>query len=407
MSEPKDRIQPTWLPQVRPGDLPDLAVALAPSGLALMLYGSPGVGKTALLQGLGTEPRLVAWASGRCGRDLEALPVVTLSAPELNVEDLLGVPLVEELVRRLPGGGEGRFQVTRWATPAVLDPTGPFVLFIDEPNRCDPSVRNALFQLMTGRTTSAGFRLPPGSLVCMAGNRLEDRAGVRSLDTAFSNRCAHFELLVDPEAWLDWAACQPGFSPLVRAFVARHPGHLCRFDPASPSPQQPTPRTWAGAGLGLPRAPDALQAALLQGLVGVEAAQLFRTFLKHADVVPEVGRLLEDPGTVRIPPEGQLDQAWILATALGDHLATPGPVSPGQLDPLGHAVGVVLGRLAAAGFEEVAVFALKRAWRNAERQGSRGPGGAQGPRFFSAVRALSGTPSFRTFLEAMEDEGVA
>jgi hypothetical protein len=401
-----EKIQPAYLPQIHGKDLPDLAVAMAHSGLALMLYGSPGIGKTAMLQGLGAEPRLVAWASAQCGDPLQALPVVTLSAPELNVEDLLGVPTVEELLRRLPDGTERAFKVTRWATPAALDPTRPFVLFIDEPNRCEPSVRNALFQLITGRTTSGGFCLPRGSVVCMAGNRLEDRAGVRSLDTAFSNRCAHFELMVDPEAWLDWAASQPGFSTLVRAFLGRHPGYLCRFDPASPSPQQPTPRTWAGAGFGLPKAPEALHSQLMQGIVGVEAAQLFRSFLKHADVVPDTARLLEAPETVRVPSEGQLDQAWILATALSDHLVTPSKVPAGQLDPLGHAVGVVLGRLARVGFEEVAIFSLRRAWRNAEKQKAGGAAVAN-LRFFSAIRTLSDSPSFRRFLEAMQAEGAA
>jgi len=401
-----EKIQPNYLPQVRPGDLPDLAVAMAHSGLAMMLYGSPGIGKTALLQGLGREPRLAAWASEQCGERLAALPVVTLSAPELNVEDLLGVPTVEQLIRRLPDGTDRAFKVTRWATPAALDPTRPFVLFIDEPNRCEPSVRNALFQLITGRTTSSGFCLPLGSVVCMAGNRLEDRAGVRSMDTAFSNRCAHFELMVDHEAWLDWASRQKDFSPIVRAFLARHPGYLCRFDPASPSPQQPTPRTWAGAGFGLPKAPGPLQPQLMQGIVGAEAAQLFRSFQKHADVVPEVARLLEAPEAVKVPLEGQLDQAWILATALSDHLTTPSRVPMGQLDPLGHAVGVVLGRLARAGFEEVAIFSLRRAWRNAEKQ-RQGGGVTPNLRFFSAIRTLSDSPSFRRFLEAMQDEGAA
>jgi len=389
-----------------PGDLPDLAVALAGSGLAMMLYGSPGIGKTALIQALGDEPRLIAWASGQGGGGIETLPVVTLSAPELNVEDLLGVPTVEDLVRRLPGGEERSFKVTRWATPAALDPTRPFVLFIDEPNRCEASVRNALFQLITGRTTSAGFCLPRGSVVCMAGNRLEDRAGARGLDTAFSNRCAHFELGVDAEAWLDWAARQPGFSPLVRAFLARHPGLLNRFDPASPSPQQPTPRTWAGAGMALARTPAPLQAAILQGIVGIEAAQLFRGFQRQAGVVPDPAQLLRAPELVPVPGEGRLDQAWILATALGDHLATPATCPAGQRDPLGHAVGVVLGRIATAGFEEVAVFALRRAWRQVEPL-RKGTGRLPNLRFFSAVMALSEQPCFRHFLEAMRQEGAA
>ena len=401
-----EKIQPTYLPQVRPGDLPDLAVGLAHSGLAMMLYGSPGIGKTSLFQALGDEPRLVAWASEQSGESLITLPVVTLSAPELNVEDLLGVPTVEDLMRRLPDGSERKFKVTRWATPAALDPTRPFVLFIDEPNRCEPSVRNALFQLITGRTTSGGFCIPKGSVVCMAGNRLEDRAGVRSMDTAFSNRCAHFELLVDHEAWLDWAFRQQDFSPVVRAFLARHPGYLSRFDAASPCPQQPTPRTWAGAGFSLPKVHESLHGQMMQGIVGAEAAQLFRSFQKHADAVPDVARLLEDPKGVKIPTEGQLDRAWILGTALCDHLTTESKARIGERDPLGHAVGIVLGRLAQAGFEEVAIFSLRRAWRNVEKV-RKGGSSLPNLRFFSAVQTLSETPSFQRFLDAMQQEGAA
>ena len=394
------------LPTARPLDLPDLAVAVAHSGLALMLYGSPGIGKTALVQALGDEPRLAAWASARFGSPLQGLPVVTLSAPELNVEDLLGVPTVEDLLRHLPDGRQQSFKVTRWATPALLDPTHPFVLFIDEPNRCEPSVRNALFQLITGRTTSGGFCLPQGSIVCMAGNRLEDRAGVRSMDTAFSNRCAHFELVVDPEAWLDWAAGQPDFSPLVRAFIARHPGYLTRFDPASPHPQQATPRTWAGAGFSLAKSPEPFHAKLLHAMVGIEAAQLFRAFQKHADVVPDVAHLQESPETVLIPQEGQLDQAWILATALSDHLVSLSSVPMGQRDPLGTAVGIVMARLAKVGFEEVAIFSIRRAWRNAEKQ-RRNSYALPNLRFFSAVQTLSECPSFRHFIKAMQEEECA
>lgn len=394
-----ETLQPVLIPRVTPQDLPALALAMARSGLALMLYGGPGIGKTSLFQALGRDRDLVAWSRAASGQDFRDLPVVTLSAPELNVEDLLGVPTVEDLVQ-----GDHRRKVTRWATPAMLDPTRPFILFIDEPNRCEPAVRNALFQLITGRATSGGFALPRGSVVCMAGNRLEDRAGVRSLDTAFTNRCGHFELVVDPEAWLAWADGQEGFSPLVRAFIARHPGYLNRFDPKSPSPQQPTPRTWAGLGACLGTAPAHLHQALVQGMLGTECAQIYRAFQQHAHVVPSVEQLATDAEGVAVPREGQLDQAWIFATAMGDHLATECAAPPPRRDPLGHGVGIALGRLARAGFEEVTIFALRRAWRRVEerRVGKALPN----LRFFTAIQTLSQVPAFAHFLQAMHREGV-
>ncbi len=403
MTKNPEALAPTLLPRISPDQVPGLALAMAHSGLALMLYGSPGIGKTALVQALGRDRGLRAWAEAQCGVTLDALPVVTLSAPELNVEDLLGVPTVEALVRKRADGSEGTRKVTSWATPALLDPDRPFVLFIDEPNRCEPSVRNALFQLITGRSTSAGFALPKGSLVCMAGNRLEDRAGVRSLDTAFNNRCAHFELVVDAEAWLVWAAGQPAISPLVRAFIAAHPESLNRFDPNSTLPQQPTPRTWEGLGRAL-HGGTFESAPLAHGLVGPEMGRIFNAFAAQADVLPRREELLRDPEGIALPKAGELDRAWILSTHLVDHLTQDADEGA---DPMGCAVATVLGRLATAGYEEVAVFTLRRAWRRIDAERDKAAPLPLRKRFFQAMPALAQIPVFQTLAAALDQVGAA
>jgi hypothetical protein len=395
------------IPIVSTSQLSDLVLTMARSGLALMLYGAPGIGKTSLLQDMGHHADLLAWASEKAGRAIDELPVVTLSAPELNVEDLLGVPTVEELVRRLPEGGTKAFQVTRWALPALFDPTRPFILFIDEPNRCEPAVRNALFQLITGRTTTSGFELPKGSVVVMAGNRLEDKAGVRTLDTAFNNRCGHFELQVDPETWLDWAQAQPGFSPMVRAFIGRHPNFLIRFNPASPHPQQATPRTWAALGLARDLAPEPLRDSLALGLLGPETGQLFKAFQKHADAMPTLEQILKDPDGLPVPDGRDLDKAWILATALSDFL-NPGTTEAKVNDSaVGAAVGTVICRLGQAGFEEVITFSLRRAWRVIQEEGIRLRKPPRAQRFLGAVKVLSLDPVFGSFAEALNEPGAA
>jgi hypothetical protein len=395
------------IPVVSTSQLSDLVLTMARSGLALMLYGAPGIGKTSLLQDMGHHADLLAWASEKAGRTIDELPVVTLSAPELNVEDLLGVPTVEELIRRLPEGGTKAYQVTRWALPALFDPTRPFILFIDEPNRCEPAVRNALFQLITGRTTTSGFELPKGSVVVMAGNRLEDKAGVRTLDTAFNNRCGHFELQVDPEAWLDWAQAQPGFSPMVRAFIGRHPNFLIRFNPASPHPQQATPRTWAALGLARDLAPEPLRDSLALGLLGPETGQLFKAFQKHADAMPTLEQILKDPDGLPVPDGRDLDKAWILATALSDFLSPGTSEAKANDSAVGAAVGTVICRLGQAGFEEVITFSLRRAWRVIQEEGTRLRKPPRAQRFLGAVKVLSMDPVFSSFAEALNEPGAA
>lgn len=395
------------IPVISTSQLSELVIAMARSGLALMLYGAPGIGKTSLLQGLGHHEGLLDWSSEQAGRPVDELPVVTLSAPELNVEDLLGVPTVEDLVRNLPQGGTRAFKVTRWALPALFDPTRPFILFIDEPNRCEPAVRNALFQLITGRTTTSGFELPKGSVVVMAGNRLEDRAGVRILDTAFNNRCGHFELKVDADAWLDWAQGQSGFSALVRAFIGRHPNYLVRFNPTSPHPQQATPRTWAALGLALEKAPEPLRDKLAVGLLGPETGQLFKAFQKHADAMPTLEQVLKNAEHLPVPSGKDLDKAWIFTTALSDFLH-PGLYPCQATDSaVGQAVGKVLCRLGHEGFEEVVIFSVGRAWRLIQEEGTRRRKSPRAQRFMKVVQGLAADPAFGPFAHLLNDSGAA
>jgi len=391
------------IPSISTSQLSDLVLTMARSGLALMLYGAPGIGKTSLLQGLGRHGDLLGWASHQAGYAIEELPVVTLSAPELNVEDLLGVPTVEDLVRHLPSGATKAFRVTRWALPALFDPTHPFILFIDEPNRCEPAVRNALFQLITGRTTTSGFELPKGSVVVMAGNRLEDKAGVRALDTAFNNRCGHFELEVDVDAWLDWAQAQAGFSPVVRAFIARHPSYLIRFNASSPHPQQATPRTWAALGLSRDQAPVAMRESLALGLLGPETGQLFKAFQKRTDAIPTLEDLLTDPHSIPVPDGRDLDRAWILATALSDFLVARTEEPRKQAQAIGSAVGCVVCRLGQVGFEEIVAFAIRRTWRVLEEEGSRLGKPPRTQRFLAAVAAVSADPAYSAFAKAAQE----
>ena len=56
------------IPIVSTPQLSDLVLTMARSGLALMLYGAPGIGKTSLLQEMGRHTDLLAWASTRAGR---------------------------------------------------------------------------------------------------------------------------------------------------------------------------------------------------------------------------------------------------------------------------------------------------------------------------------------------------
>ena len=74
---------------------------------------------------------------------------------------------------------------------------------------------------------------------------------------------------------------------------------------------------------------------------------------------------------------------------------------------LGTAVGTVIGRLGQAGFEEVVTFAMRRAWRVIQEEGTRLHKPPRAQRFLCAVKTFATDPAFSCFAEAVNEPGAA
>src|SRR5207302_10011069 len=157
-----------------------------------------GIGKSALVRAAGQEL---------------GLPCVVLLGTQLAPEDLIGVPRIREI-------DPGRF-ATEFCPPGAILRPAPFLLFVDELNSAVPDVQKAFYSLILDRRLG-DYQLPEGSRVVGAGNRIEDRALVRPMATALSNRMLHVALEPSADAWLAWAA-ENGIHALVLEFVRARP----------------------------------------------------------------------------------------------------------------------------------------------------------------------------------------
>jgi MoxR-like ATPase len=406
------------IPNILTEGMAPMAAAMAMANKGVMFHGAPGIGKTAIATTLGGDPDLVDWSNQQSGLHLKALKVVTLSAPELNPEDLMGVPTIKEVVRRFEKENRSETcRVTVWATPTMLDPTEPFILFIDEPNRCEPAVRNALFQLVTGNTTSSGFKMPPGSVVIAAGNRAEDKAGTRSMDNAWTNRFAHMNVSVSVPAWLDWAQ-ENGLSPVVRAFIKRNPSYLSeKFDASDPSPAKPTPRSWEGVGRIYADKGNSniLKTIAAEGLIGKPGAQLLKAFAKHEEAIPDPDVLKKNPDSIKIPAANDMDTAWAMSMALADQMVrAPGPGMHVFQDPLALGIAHVLKKFVQV-HPEAAMYSLEAARRSlkaaadkaAQDKGSQKPGGFGATVFLGVASALGKDERFKKLFQAIIGAGAS
>lgn len=206
---------------------------------SLLLLSPPGVGKS----------DIVRQAAAEAGLECRSL-LGTQIAPE----DVSGIP-------RIIG------ERSVFCPPRVLLPENakPFCLFLDELPACAPDIQKAFYSLLLERRLGE-HPLPPGTWVVAAGNRMEDRALVRSMSSALINRVILLHVRVDAQEWLKWAH-HSGIRQDIQDFIRENPSALLRDVPTSPVPFS-TPRAWASLSESLNLAQQAglLNSEILKAL---------------------------------------------------------------------------------------------------------------------------------------------
>lgn len=182
---------------------------------SFLLLSAPGVGKSEMVYQAAAEAKL---------------PCRSLLGTQIAPEDVSGVP-------RIIG------ERSVFCPPRMLLPENPepFCLFLDELPACAPDVQKAFYSLLLERRIGE-HQLPKGTWVVAAGNRVQDRALVRSLSSALINRVTILHVRVEVDEWLAWAT-SAGVREDIRSFVSYMPDALMRPVPNEPVPFS-TPRAW-------------------------------------------------------------------------------------------------------------------------------------------------------------------
>jgi MoxR-like ATPase len=314
-----------------PQELYGLLLTL-PAERTLFIWGPPGIGKSALVRD----------AALKLG-----LPCVTLLGTQIAPEDLIGVPRI----LALEGGGAA----TEFCPPRAILRRDAFLLFIDELNSAVADVQKAFYSLILDRRLG-DYVLPNGSRVVGAGNRIEDRALVRPMATALSNRMIHVALEASAEAWLSWAA-RSGVHPLVVAFVRARPDRLVEIPPVDATPAYPTPRAWHMLSDAVKTVRASLWPALAAGSVGDRAGAEWSAFAKRAEQAPSLEDLALGRAAVPRDPELLYFLGASAITRLGGGRTEDGTIAAKAVVAL------------ASTSREVAVWCVDAALSN----GARGP----------------------------------
>lgn len=287
-----------------------LTLAVA-ADLPVLLWGPPGIGKTAALTQLSTALRL---------------PLTTVIASVHEPSDFSGLPVV--------GADPARQGVPMappdWAVRLVR--AGKGLLFLDELSTAPPAVQAALLRLVLERRIGA-LQLPPGVRIVAAANPRSSAADGWELSPPLANRFVHLQWTHDHDVVIrglggTWPRTtlprlDPGALPDAVDFARRavcgllsaRPGlvHRLPSGEARRGGAWPSPRSWEMA-LGLIAFATAAGSSrevlslLVRGTVGDGPGLELLAAMDRMDL-PDPEALLADPDGAALPERGDLRQA--------------------------------------------------------------------------------------------------
>ncbi|WP_446223056.1 AAA family ATPase [Nocardia sp. IBHARD005] len=287
-----------------------LTLAVA-ADLPVLLWGEPGIGKTAALTQLAESL---------------GLPLTTVIASVHEPSDFSGLPIIGED----PATHGVPMAPPDWAVRLVR--AGRGVLFLDELSTAPPAVQAALLRVVLERRVGA-LELPPGVRIVAAANPRSSAADGWELSPPLANRFVHLQWTHEhdvvvrglggtwPRATLPRLAPE-SFSEAV-TFARRA---VCTLLAARPKlvHQMPTTETRRGGAWASPRswemtvrliafatAADASRdvlSQLIRGTVGDGPGFELLTSIDRMDL-PDPEALLADPVAAELPTRGDLRQA--------------------------------------------------------------------------------------------------
>lgn len=264
------------------------------SRIPVLLWGDPGIGKTAVLES--------AQDSG--------WHVETLVVSHYEPADFAGLPVVRP-------DGTVDFAPPAWAGRLAAH-DGPSIAFLDELSTAPPSVQAAALRPLTHYVVGS-LQLPGTVSWAAAANPADVAAAGWELAPPTASRFVHLDWRMPVSVYTEsvvtggWPALAPpavpaGYSAqlatvrgLVASYLRVRPGQLCAMpqDAAGRGRAFPTPRTWDYLArlVALARAVGhggEVQRLLAFGAVGASAGHEFLAWVDAQDL-PDPEQLLQDP----------------------------------------------------------------------------------------------------------------
>lgn len=300
------------VPTVSTSDIPEMIRLSAALRVALMIWGPPGVGKSALVK---------AFADSINGL------LVDIRLSQYDQVDMRGLP-------------DSNGNKTVWLMPSTMPFKGsdfptdkPIVLFMDEVMQASPALQSVAFQLMHSEDRAVGeHKLLDNVIVVGASNRDTDRAGAKTMLTPLANRMMHINVESNNDAFRDWGMAN-GLHPLVMGYLNFRPENQSQFTEACKASVKafPTERSWETVSNILKSVENRrLRDMAVSATVGSGVAGELMAFIDVYESLPKWQTIVDNPSTAPVPDYGKRDVLCAVCTLItsridsqtGDKLVT-------------------------------------------------------------------------------------
>jgi len=261
-------------------------------GLPMLIYGSPGVGKSEQVE------QAVDFDNGEM--------MIDLRLNSLDSIDLRGLPVIMKDDKKNP-------TQVKWVRPEFIPSEGKGILFLDEINTAAPSVQNPALQLVLDRKIGS-HRLGDGWYIVAAGNKSDDKAHVYPLSAALRQRFAIYHYAPDHNTWTNWAV-KNNVHPHVIGFISFKPDLLIQPS-IDEETSNPSPRSWYYVSQRLHAGQNEL--CDIRSVVGA-AANEFMAYQTVCENIPSIPDLLA--GKIEFKEdERNITVSYAVSNALATHM---------------------------------------------------------------------------------------
>ena len=270
------------------------------NGLPMLIYGSPGVGKSEQVHQALEDDELM----------------IDLRLNSLDSIDLRGLPVIRKDADRNP-------TEVKWVRPEFIPGDEGVVvegkrytkgiLFLDEINTAAPSVQNPALQLVLDRKVGS-HTLGKGWYIIAAGNKADDKAHVYPLSSALRQRFAIYHYVPDHNTWANWAV-KNDVHPHVIGFISFKPDLLIQTSIDEES-SNPSPRSWYYVSQRLHAGQNELRD--VRSLVGGAASE-FMAYQTVCENIPSISDLLS--GKIVFEEDNKnITVSYAVSNALATHM---------------------------------------------------------------------------------------